>query len=74
MPRQINKAQVADAISRSLVEFGYPDCTPAQMTDVIDAYVDGKRGHDLPHDVLGIFAERQLNDLVEIGVDLSMLK
>jgi hypothetical protein len=74
MSKKITKAEVASVISRSLVEFGYPDCTPEKMTEVIDAYLSGRCGHDLPHDILGNFAERQLDDLAENGIDLGLLR
>lgn len=59
------KQKVAASLSRQMVEFGYPDCTPEMMAEVYEAYIEGKRGSDLPHDVLGMMVESQLNELAD---------
>ena len=59
----ITKKRIANAIGVSLRDFGYPDASDAKMVEIIDAYLGGKRGNDLPHGVLGGFAERQLQDM-----------
>lgn len=54
------------AIAKSLVEFGYPDCTAKMVKDTHAALLTGKRGADLPHGIVGRFAERQILDNPEI--------
>lgn len=60
--------RVYKAIARSLVEFGYPDVTPAMIADVRVAYDCGRRGVDLPHNVIGMFAECQIEEAYEHGL------
>lgn len=60
----MRKAIVA-AIAKSLREFGYPDADAAKIEDVRKAFRDGKRGEDLPHGILGRFAESQLAECDE---------
>lgn len=55
----------AASVARGLREFGYPDATTEKMREVLDAWLAGKRGSDLPHGVLGMFAERQFEEVDE---------
>lgn len=52
------------AVAKSLVEFGYPDVTGAMVAEVHAAM---KAGEELPHGIVGMFAEGQLRDLEEAG-------
>ncbi|MBN7755450.1 hypothetical protein JYP46_01320 [Nitratireductor aquimarinus] len=63
---RITKAKICNAISRSLIEYGYPDASPEVISEVYDAFRDGVRFPDLPHDVIGGFAEKQLQELQDI--------
>jgi hypothetical protein len=47
------------AIARNLRDFGYPDVTPSMIQDTHAALMDGE---DLPHGIIGMFAEGQLRD------------
>jgi hypothetical protein len=47
------------AIARNLREFGYPDVTAEMVREVYRAMV---RGEDIPHGVVGMFAQGQLED------------
>lgn len=65
MNRSITKQQICDAISRSLVEFGYPDCTPEMIGEIYDEFKAGKRFPDLPHGIIGGMAESQMKEAYE---------
>lgn len=52
-------------VARSLREFGYPDVTTETIAEVLDAWIDGKREHDLPHGVIGMMAGRQFDEVEE---------
>lgn len=70
----VTKKKVCRAMAQSMRDFGYPDCTDEMAGEVLDAYAKGKRGMDeLPHDVIGAFLERQLDELENAGVDLMAL-
>lgn len=51
-----------NAVARNLVEFGYPDVTGKMIREIYDAWLAGKRWPDLPHGIVGAFAERQFED------------
>lgn len=59
-----------EAIAKSLREFGYPDTTATMIREIYDAWLSGKRGTDLPHNIIGMFAERQFE---EVADDLKKL-
>jgi len=71
--KKVTRKEVAEAISRRLVEFGYPDCSPEKVDEILSAYINGKRDGDLPHGILGRFTEAQLEDLQKAGLDLKTL-
>lgn len=53
------KKQCFDAVANSLVEFGYPGVTGNMIGEVWEAML---LGDELPHDIVGAFAERQLSE------------
>lgn len=71
--KKVTRLEVTEAVSKALVDFGYPDCSPEKVDEILTAYVDGKRGGELPHGILGRFAESQLEDLEQAGLDLKAL-
>ena len=60
------RLRTCQTVAKGLVEFGYPDCTPEMIDEVLTAFLEGKRGADLPHGVIGQFAERQFLECHEI--------
>jgi hypothetical protein len=54
--------QGMEAVARNLREFGYPDVTAVMIRDVYDAWLSGNRYPDLPHGIIGGFAERQFEE------------
>lgn len=66
MSQKITKEYICAGLSKSLIEFGYPDATPDKMADIYDAFKTGKRFPDLPHNILGGFAESQLKEVAEL--------
>lgn len=52
-----------EAVTKSLVEFGYPDTTPAMVREIHEAM---KAGKEIPHGIIGRFAEGQIKDYPEI--------
>lgn len=50
---------------RGLKEFGYPNVTAEQLKEALEAWLAGKRGHDLPHGVIGYVAGRNFDELEE---------
>jgi hypothetical protein len=55
-----------ESIAKSLRDFGYRDVTAQMISEVYDAWVAGKRGHEeLPHGVVGAFAESQIAECAE---------
>jgi hypothetical protein len=66
--RGTTESHVYRAIARSLVEFGYPDVTEGMIVDIRVAYDEGKRGAKLPHGIVGMFAERQIEEAYEHGL------
>ena len=61
------KQKLTRGIAKSLRDFGYPDVTSEMVAEVWDAY---EKGDDLPHDVIGMFVKRQLDEIAEIRPDL----
>lgn len=59
------KHTICDAISHSLVEFGYPDCTPEMIGEIYDDFKAGKRFPELPHGIIGAMAEGQLKEITD---------
>ena len=58
--------QVYEAIARSLREFGYPDTTAAMVEEIHEAKRAGEGV--LPHGIVGMFADSQLNEAAERGL------
>jgi hypothetical protein len=58
--------QGMEAVARNLREFGYPDVTAVMIRDIYDAWLMGKRYPDLPHGIIGGFAERHMETLAEL--------
>lgn len=56
---------IVAAIAKSLREFGYPDADAGKIEDIRAAYRDGQRGENLPHGILGRFAESQIEECDE---------
>ncbi len=55
---------VYEAVAESLREFGYPDATADMVRATHDAM---KRGDaEMPHGIVGMFAQRQLDELSEV--------
>jgi hypothetical protein len=54
--------QGMEAVARNLREFGYSDVTAVMIRDVYDAWLMGNRYPDLPHGIIGGFAERQFEE------------
>ena len=52
-----------EAAAKGLVEFGYPDATAAMIREAHTAW---QAGEDLPHGIIGMFAERSFDDHPEI--------
>lgn len=61
----MTKTDIENAVARALQEFGYPDATPTVVRDVLTAYLLGKRGSELPHGVVGLFAESHIKEIEE---------
>ena len=51
------------AIAKSLGDFGYEHVTGAEIKEVHDAMKTGIK--PLPHGIVGMFAEGQINDVTE---------
>lgn len=54
-----------ESVARSLREYGYPDVTATMIREIYDAYETGKRFPDLPHSVIGGFAESQFDEVAD---------
>jgi hypothetical protein len=54
-----------ESVAKSLREFGYPDATAEKMRAIYDAWEAGKRFPDLPHGILGGFAESQFDEVAD---------
>lgn len=68
-----DKRKLCFEIARGLREFGYPDCTTDMIEEAWDAYAEGKRGQELPHDVIGMFAERSFDEIAETRPEIFYL-
>ena len=64
------RQRLINAISKSLIEYGYPDAKPAMIAEIYDAYKAGKREFDLPHGIVGQFAGEQLREFTSDGTPL----
>ncbi len=62
MDKPITIDMLCEAVARNLRDFGYPDATGAMIREVWEAMKAGKSGSDLPHGIIGMFAESQIND------------
>jgi hypothetical protein len=51
-----------ETVARSLREFGYPDATADMIRDTHNAM---KAGEPIPHGIVGMFAQRQLEEAGE---------
>lgn len=63
-----NLSRVAELVAKDLRAFGYPDATEQMVVDVWRDMQAGKTGHDLPHGVIGLFVESQINEAVRYGL------
>lgn len=54
-------------IAKALREFGYPSVTHQQIGEVLNAWIDGKRGSDLPHGAIGMLAGRRFDEIEEMA-------
>jgi hypothetical protein len=62
----IQKAdRVYDAIAASLRKFGYPSTTAAQIREV---HEDLTAKRPLRHGIVGMFAKKQIDEAVELGL------
>jgi hypothetical protein len=65
---------VCASLSRSMREFGYPDVTNEMSGEILDAFIEGKRGFgNLPHGIIGGMMESQLKELADSGFDMTLL-
>lgn len=55
--------EIHEAIARSLREFGYPDASAQMVADTAAAMERGDS--DMPHGIVGMFAQRQLEEIAE---------
>lgn len=62
---------VYKAISASLVEFGYPDCTPAMIQDAHETMLRGGTYEDAKHGVVSAFAIAELEKVIEMGIPIE---
>lgn len=58
--------QVYEAIAASLRQFGYPDVKASMISDTHEAMKRGEK--DLPHGIVGMFAEKQIKEARERGL------
>lgn len=61
---KIQASKVYKSIAANLREFGYPDVTADMIRETDKAIAAGA---ELPHGIVGMFAQRQLDDLREQG-------
>lgn len=61
----MTKTDACATVAKDLREFGYPDCSTQMIREVLDAWLEGKREEDLPHNIIGRFAGRQFDDIEE---------
>jgi len=55
------KDQICRNVAADLRNFGYPDVSAEMIGEIYDAYRSGLRGADLPHGIIGRFAENSLD-------------
>jgi len=60
------KQSLCEGISKSLIEYGYPDASPQVIAEIYDAFKAGRRFPELPHGIVGGFAESQLKEIEEL--------
>lgn len=65
---EITRDEYEQKMLKELIEFGYPSTTKEMIHEITDAYAAGKRGHDLPHFVIGLFCERWCKEAIEAGI------
>jgi hypothetical protein len=64
MTRRPTLTQVYEAVAASLREFGYPDAEAKMIRDTHEAM---KRGDaEMPHGIVGMFAQRQLEEVKDV--------
>ena len=67
MPRyKMTRLDASNTVANSLREFGYPDVTGAMVKEVLDAWLAGKRDDQLPHDIVGMLAGRQFDEIEDV--------
>lgn len=54
-----NKDQICAKIAKALRDFGYPDVDAAMVGEIVDARA---AGNELPHGVIGMFANSMLSE------------
>jgi hypothetical protein len=59
---RITKNAACEKVADSLREFGYKSVTTAHIREVLDAWLEGKRESELPHGIVGMFAEKQFEE------------
>lgn len=71
MSKKHTQSSCFELIAKSLRTFGYPSANAQMIKDTWDALEEGKRGHDLPHGIIGMFAESQL---LEVQQEIRSMK
>jgi hypothetical protein len=61
----LTRWDVATKVASGLREFGYPSVKIETIAEVLDAWIDGKRDHDLPRGAIGYLAGRLFDELDE---------
>jgi hypothetical protein len=64
-PSVPTRSEICKPVAESLRDFGYPSVTTAQVKEILDAWISGKRESDLPHGIIGMMAGRQFDELEE---------
>ncbi len=65
MAKKTKLSDGMEAVARNLREFGYPDVTGQMVREIYDEWLKGKRWPELPHHIVGAFAERQFEENAE---------
>jgi hypothetical protein len=60
---QATRTDICWTITRALRTFGYPDLQNETVKGALDAWLEGKRGHDIPGGVIGYMAGREFDAL-----------
>lgn len=73
MDRKPTKVErdVYKAVSASLVDFGYPDCTPVMIQDAHETMLRGGTYKDAKHGVVSAFAIAELEKVIEMGIPIE---